>query len=326
MATQIYSHQAKDSSATMTPLVSIIIPTYNYGHFITHALDCVSAQTYTHWECIIVDDGSTDDTATIVASYMETKPAQLYQYIKTDKKGVSQARNIGIELAKGAYLQFLDADDLISPNKLQVQVNILMQNQTSALVYAATKFFTTDQSVRKYINPYPPGFLANESLTSGKLLYRIVKNNPFPISSVLVPKEIVVKANLFSLHCNHNEDWLLWFCIALLKPVFLFDHSPQSFAEIRQHANNTMLDKMKMFEGEKFVRLEMDRRLSKAKESLKLIAYNQDLLALHQIRSLHLIDGMKHVFHRMIHSPRRGLGLFSKAAIKLMGRILDQKA
>lgn len=325
MATAMGGDQRTNSSTRMTaPLVSIIIPTYNYSHFITEALDCVSAQTYTHWECIIIDDGSTDDTAKIVAHYMQAKPAQCYHYVKTERIGVSQARNLGIARAKGRYLQFLDADDLISKRKLQIQVEKLAGAE-KALVFSASRFFSVDQGQRTYVQKYPKGFLATETLMGDHLLHRIVKNNPFPICSVLVPKELVVQAQLFNPLCNHNEDWLLWFCIALLQPVFLFDHSPKSFAEIRQHGHNTMLDKMKMFEAEQWVRLEMERRLSAAKASGKLMTYNQDLLALHQVRSLSLRQGMRYVIRRLVSSPGKGLTLFFRALYKLMGRSVDQK-
>jgi len=98
---------------TNLPLVSIIIPTYNRAHLIGETLDSVLAQTYTNWECIVVDDGSTDGTDKLLTAYCE-KDARL-QYFKREilPKGASHCRNIGLEKASGEYCMFLDSDDLL---------------------------------------------------------------------------------------------------------------------------------------------------------------------------------------------------------------------
>ena len=98
---------------TNLPLVSIIIPTYNRAHLIGETLDSVLAQTYTNWECIVVDDGSTDGTDKLIIAYCE-KDARL-QYFKREilPKGASHCRNIGLEKASGEYCMFLDSDDLL---------------------------------------------------------------------------------------------------------------------------------------------------------------------------------------------------------------------
>src|SRR5271156_2034659 len=99
------------------PAVSVIIPTYNYGRFVTEAVDSVLAQSYTDHEVIVVDDGSVDDTPERMQPY-----AERVRYLRQPNQGPSAARNNGIEAARGEYVAFLDADDLWHPRKLEAQL------------------------------------------------------------------------------------------------------------------------------------------------------------------------------------------------------------
>lgn len=103
-------------------LVSIIIPTYNRAHLIGETLDSVLAQTYQNWECIVVDDGSTDYTETLMAEYMAKDARIQYHHRPNDRlPGGNAARNYGVELSKGRYINFLDSDDLFHPMTLKVK-------------------------------------------------------------------------------------------------------------------------------------------------------------------------------------------------------------
>ena len=96
-------------------LVSIIMPTYNCGRFIADAIQSVLAQTYKAWELIIVDDGSTDNTADIVTSFSDPR----IRYLSNEQNmGAALTRNKALREAKGHYIAFLDADDLWTPEKL----------------------------------------------------------------------------------------------------------------------------------------------------------------------------------------------------------------
>lgn len=96
-----------------SPLISIIIPTYNRAHLIGETLDSVLAQTYENWECIIVDDGSSDNTDEVVDVYAKKDSRFKYCHRKSLPKGASHCRNIGLEKAEGVYCIFLDSDDLL---------------------------------------------------------------------------------------------------------------------------------------------------------------------------------------------------------------------
>jgi glycosyltransferase involved in cell wall biosynthesis len=103
----------------MEPLVTIIIPTYNRAHFIGDTLDSIIAQTYVNWECIIIDDGSTDNTSLIINEYLiKDNRFRYYHRPETKLKGPSSCRNFGLEKAKGEFINWFDSDDLYFPHAL----------------------------------------------------------------------------------------------------------------------------------------------------------------------------------------------------------------
>lgn len=104
-------------------LVSVIIPTWNRASRVSLAIDSVVAQTYPSWEAIVVDDGSTDDTATVVAE--RSAADSRIRYVFQSNRGVSAARNRGLAMAEGDYIAFLDSDDVWEPWKLELQIRCL---------------------------------------------------------------------------------------------------------------------------------------------------------------------------------------------------------
>lgn len=119
------------------PLVSVILPTHNCAGFISEAIESVQAQTYTHWELIICDDGSTDNTAEVVARFAGDSRVR---YLPLDKQNsVYRVRNLGIAQSHGAYIAFLDADDVFSPDHLE---NLLTALETKPDMLWAYDFYT----------------------------------------------------------------------------------------------------------------------------------------------------------------------------------------
>jgi glycosyltransferase involved in cell wall biosynthesis len=111
------------------PLVSIIIPTYNRAHLIGETLDSVLAQTYPNWECIIVDDGSTDNTAEVVGEYLKNDSGFQYHHRPADRpKGANACRNYGFELSKGEFVNWFDDDDLMVKTKIEEQLNAFRES------------------------------------------------------------------------------------------------------------------------------------------------------------------------------------------------------
>ena len=106
-------------------MISIVMPTYNRAYIIDSSIKSVLAQTYSDFELIIVDDGSTDDTEKVIKSFNDKR----IRYIKLEKNsGASHARNIGIENAKGEYITFHDSDDTMASTKLEEQYNYMKEN------------------------------------------------------------------------------------------------------------------------------------------------------------------------------------------------------
>lgn len=123
------------------PLVSIIIPTYNRAHLIGETLDSVLAQTYQNWECIVVDDGSTDDTDAVMKTYCD-KDARFKYYHRPEKHlpGGNGARNYGFEKCRGLFVQWFDSDDLMVPEKIELKVKAMLENDVDFVV-SQTKYF-----------------------------------------------------------------------------------------------------------------------------------------------------------------------------------------
>ena len=121
------------------PLVSIIIPTYNRAHLITEALDSIMAQTYQNWECIIVDDGSTDDTLQILEQYSLKNTRFIYLSRPDHKaKGANACRNFGFEKSNGKYIQWFDSDDMMHPQKLQMKIGFALSQNADIIVTGHT--------------------------------------------------------------------------------------------------------------------------------------------------------------------------------------------
>lgn len=123
-------------------LVSIIMPTYNCGKFISESIDSVIGQTITEWELLIVDDCSTDNTAEIVKEYADKYANIKYQCLE-ENSGPAVARTRAIKFAKGKYIAFLDSDDLWYPNKLQKQIEFMEKNK---IYFSATAYERMDEN------------------------------------------------------------------------------------------------------------------------------------------------------------------------------------
>lgn len=179
----------------MLPVVSIIIPTYNQRAFICETIDSVLAQQYACWECIIVDDGSTDNTKQAVQKYsLEPRIRYIYQ----ENQGVCVARNNGVFLATGKYVLFLDSDDKISPNFLQGSVDAMEVNEQIKVVAPSVQLFGL------YNRPYVlPRFT----------IERLMGRNIFIMSSLCRREDIIRIGGFNNNMKNGLEDWDFWLSI-----------------------------------------------------------------------------------------------------------------
>ena len=135
------------------PIVSIIIPTFNRADLIEETINSIISQTYNNWECLIVDDQSTDNTKQVVTSYLKDSRFKYYQRPATKPKGGNSCRNYGFELSKGNYIHWFDSDDLMTTNHLEVLVNALLQNKNLDFVVGESINFE-DVSGKEIGKPY----------------------------------------------------------------------------------------------------------------------------------------------------------------------------
>jgi glycosyltransferase involved in cell wall biosynthesis len=140
--------------------VSIIIPTYNRAHLISETLDSILAQTYANWECIIVDDGSTDNTTEVVAAYVKKDNRfQYHERPQSHKPGGNGARNYGLKQSKGDYIIWFDSDDLMEQNKIKTHIQVLTENDCQFSVAKFLNFETKQDIAHNFVNVIKDGNL-----------------------------------------------------------------------------------------------------------------------------------------------------------------------
>lgn len=180
----------------MKPKVSVIIPCYNQAKFLSHAVAALQAQTLEEWECIVVDDGSTDHTAE-AASNLALQDGRI-RLIQKINGGSASARDLGLRHAQSEYIQFLDADDTIAPNKLEQQVQ-LMERENLDISYTA---FCSEDSQGKRT----PSRAVR--LNTYKILVRWGLGASVPIHAFLYRTNFITKHRLtFQNTCRFREDW-----------------------------------------------------------------------------------------------------------------------
>jgi len=218
-----------------SPLVTIIIPTYNRAHLIGETLDSVLAQTYKCWECIVVDDGSTDDTDKLLAAYCNKDTRFQYHLRPKDRHvGANACRNYGFELSKGEYVNWLDSDDMLSKNKIEEQVRQLLKNNFATIATCSWQYFTNsikEHDLQKDFRVYNSfddtlefidalalsgGFLPSHTyLVSRELIYQsgnwmenltINQDGEFFARIFIKAKRIIYVKNAFVYYRKVNED------------------------------------------------------------------------------------------------------------------------
>ena len=200
-------------------LISIIVPCYNVGPYLGETLESVLAQTYTNWECIIVNDGSPDNTHEVALEWQ--KKDKRFIYIKLENGGVERARNKGIEGASGEYILPLDGDDKIAPSFLAKTLQVFRDDPDTMLVYTQVELFEAKQGLWD-LKEFSLRNLATENIIVCTALYR--------------KKEWVRTGGYDEQIKYHWEDWELW--INMLKdggkvkridePLFFYRIRPMS--------------------------------------------------------------------------------------------------
>ena len=170
-------------------LVTVIVPCFNGERFLSRTLESVLWQTHREWECIIVDDGSTDSSASIIQSYIEMDPR--FKVHHKMNGGLASARNAGILLAQGEFLQFLDADDILVSDRLERCLQYFDASPGSSIVYSDYTLFTNRDGFFKILPGKIPG---DDQLKA--FLFEFNRSFIIPIHAYLFRTDLV-KKNLF---------------------------------------------------------------------------------------------------------------------------------
>lgn len=219
----------------LTPKVSVIIATYNRADYLRQAIASVLAQSYPDFELLVVDDGSTDDTAAAVAEFTDARIVYLHQ----TNAGRSAARNLGLTQARGMYVAFLDDDDLYLPHKLAVQTNFLDDHPEIGLVAGGSQIIAADGTpirVRESRGEQP-------RLALPACLYAC----PLLTCAVLFRRNwLAALEHWFDPEMERAEDTDFWLRLLLAGCVMAW--TPQIVSAYRQHPDNSQGD------GERYAR------------------------------------------------------------------------
>ncbi|UAB81230.1 glycosyltransferase family 2 protein [Marixanthomonas sp. SCSIO 43207] len=200
----------------MQPLVSIIIPTYNRAHLIGETLKSIQAQTYSNWECIIVDDRSRDSTEELITSIVNKDSR--YRYFKRSEnniKGASTCRNIGLKHSNGKYILFFDSDDILLPHTLQKRMSFIQENLGyNFWVFQTVRFYETLETADRIWNDL--------SKPNHQDLISFLSINPvWHTSGPIWKKKFLDKHSLeFTENVQSWQDWEFHIRVLLQNPKY----------------------------------------------------------------------------------------------------------
>lgn len=231
----------------MNPLISIIIPCFNQGKFLEETLLSVYNQTYINWECIIVNDGSTDNSENIAKEWVDKD--NRFKYFHKENSGVSATRNLAIEKVNGTYIQFLDADDLLDTQKLELSIKALdkQSKESKKIIISNFRMFSINAS--KTNEPYCQ--LNEELFSYENLIYKWNESFSIPIHCGFFEASLFDNIR-FPENLTAQEDWIVWVklfklnvdAIFIDKPLSLYRQNPES----RTMTKSFLDDQIKAYE------------------------------------------------------------------------------
>jgi hypothetical protein len=213
-------------------MISIIIPTYNQVEYIVSTLESVSKQSYEKWECLIIDDGSNDNTEEVIHQII--KNDSRFKYFKKSNGGASSARNYGINIAKGEYIQFLDSDDCLHEDKLIKSIDAFKENKTSDIIISNFNMF--NDSIYNLLPPYCS--LENKVFDFNSILLDWDVTYTIPLHCAMF-KKTLFKEVRFDESIQSKEDWIMWVTIFQNGAKATFLNQSLAFYRYNNNGNHT---------------------------------------------------------------------------------------
>lgn len=278
------------------PLVSVIVPAYNYARFIADTLASVQAQSYQQWECIVVDDGSTDGTGAVVRRIAESDLR--ITYVSQINKGLAAARNAGINCSKGEYLHFLDADDLLEDRKLERQVQFLELHPEVDIVFSDARYFRTGNADERLFSQDAANlpWVAHVSAKGQEVLLALVRNNIMVVNAPLLRRSVLNDVGLFDGSVKGIEDWHYWVRCAIAGKYFHYEDFEGSRALVRIHDTSMSTDARLMLRST----LLMHRKFAEMVSDPALLQINRErtvervgLLGVEEVAAGNLMTGIR---------------------------------
>ena len=280
-------------------MVSILIPCFNYGWLISETLDSVVNQLYQDWECLIIDDGSMDDSREVVEHYVRRDAR--FQYHYQTNQGMSAARNGGLALARGKYIQFLDADDLLVPQKLAVQVAYLEAHPAADLVYGDMRYFRHGEPtvLSRSADMQDIAWVHGVQGQGEELVNALIEGNIMVSNAPLLRAALLRQVGPFAEELRWVEDWQYWVRCAIAGASFHYDSTPEAWALVRVHPTSTSHNTRRMHDHEVLVRQQLAKQLETvgAQRALEInrigIINSAANFAQHNLTKGSILDGVK---------------------------------
>jgi len=287
-------------NSTKNTLVSVIVPAYNYAGLLPETLDNLLEQEHPHWECIIVDDGSTDNTKEVAAKWV--KKDQRFSYIFQTNAGLSAARNTGIANSKGEFIQLLDADDLIEAGKFSRQIAVFERLPLSDIVYGEVRYFSSSDLNQRWFSIDEQGTLWMKQMFSEdsfQLAEILFDGNIMAVNCPLIRRSVFDAIGPFNVSLKSVEDWEYWCRCLLAGKKFRYIDEPGSYALVRTHGESMSRNTQRMMEASLKARtglaeiIAKSRSLPKAKPSITAINDRQINFLQRELYQIYLEKGQR---------------------------------
>lgn len=267
----------------MKDLVSVIIPCFQQGKFLKEAINSLKLQTHANWEALVIDDGSTDETKSVTEELLVDDSR--IRYIYQENGGLSSARNTGLRHAKGKWIQFLDADDILEFEKFEQQVDFLNKNLNIDIIYSGSKYFhdALYSKQNKYTLSEEEEFDRFKIYwdSSEPTLSKLINQNIVPVCGPLIRFAKIKDINYFNTKLNSLEDWEFWINCAMQGISFHYEEFSKSRALIRVHSSSMSNNGVQMRQAQINLRLWLQQNLE-----------DPDLKRINYLHLLHIIGNI----------------------------------